>query len=489
MENSPVPSKEMMMKIKILHRYDVSPPSDSVPATALPLTFLDIPWLLCCPMQRLFFYDFPQSPSSFAQTTLPLLVHSLSLCLRRFFPFAASLVLPLEPSQMPYILYSDGDSLSLTVAESTADFAELISDEPRDAMLIHPLVPQLPQPRASDGGRAWPLMAIQVTLFPNKGICIGVQFFHVAGDGTSFTHFMKSWASIQRSEGDPTCIESDDLSPFHDRGVIKDPNGLKPILLKDWWSRVGPSPSPSPSPSPTLHAIADKVRATFVLQKAHIDGLKAQILSQLKNDSLDLESDPIHLSTFMVTCAFIWVCITKSKDEEHKGHDQSSSKSNDDKLCHFIFVADCRDRLEYSIPLTYFGNCLGIYFLSEKRSSLLGKSGLPLAARAIERKVKEVRTGAALKEAEGWMRDFEIASNGDLVTVAGSPRQNVYDTDFGWGRLRKSHMVHIDVSSAISLAGSRDGDGGVEVGLALTKVAMDKFISLFEKGLKSFMSS
>ncbi|KAI6672874.1 hypothetical protein NL676_000780 [Syzygium grande] len=60
MENLPFTVDEMV-QIKILHRYDISPPGSSVPTTALPLTFLDIPWLLCCPMQRLFFYNFPQS--------------------------------------------------------------------------------------------------------------------------------------------------------------------------------------------------------------------------------------------------------------------------------------------------------------------------------------------------------------------------------------------------------------------------------------------
>ncbi|KAF7848364.1 hypothetical protein BT93_L2064 [Corymbia citriodora subsp. variegata] len=485
---SPLPLPDEMTKVESLHRYDVSPPANTVPPTALPLTFFDIPFLRCCPMQRLFFYDFPQSPPSFAQTTLPLLVRSLSLCLRRFFPFAGNLVLPLAPPQKPHILYSDGDSLSLTVAESAAaGFAELVSDEARDATLIHPLVPQLPPPRESDGARLWPLMAIQVTLFPNKGICIGVQFLHVAADGRSFSHFMKSWASIHKSRGDPTCVESNDLGPFHDREVIKDLNGLEHIFLKEWWSCVGPSSSSSPSPSKALLAIGDKVRATFVFKKAHINGLKVHVSSQLKNDAGDSKLDSIHLSTFVVTCAFIWVCIIRSKDEEGQHHDRSSSDSDKDELRYFVFLVDCRERLEYSIPSIYFGNCLNVCFLSEKRSTLLGKSGLPHAARAIASRIKEIGTGGALRGMEGWMRGFNIADTKDLVTVAGSPKHKVYDTDFGWGRLRKSHMVHIDQSGAISLAESRDGDGGVEVGLALSRVCMEKFISLFEKGLESFM--
>ncbi|XP_030514805.2 coumaroyl-CoA:anthocyanidin 3-O-glucoside-6''-O-coumaroyltransferase 1-like [Rhodamnia argentea] len=472
------------MDIKIIHRYDVSPPANSVPATALPLTFFDIPWLLCRPVQRLFFYDFPQSPPSFAHTTLSLLVRSLSLCLRRFFPFAANLVLPLAPPQEPYILYSDGDSLCLTVAESAASFAELVSDEARDATLIHPLVPQLPPPRASDSARVGPLMAVQVTLFPNEGICIGVQFLHVAADGRSFNHFMKSWASIHRSRGDPTCTDLDESSPFHDREVIKDPNGLKTTLLKDWWNCVGSSPTRSPSKARL--AVADKVRVTLVLGKDRINRLKAQVLSQLKNDDIGSESEPIHLSTFVVACAFIWVCIIKSKDEEHERRDQTSSESGNNELCYFCFLADCRDRLEYSIPSTYFGNYLDICILSEKRNTLLGKSGVSHAARAIGARVKEVKTGGGLRGAAEWITGYAVADNGDLVTVAGSPRLKVYDTDFGWGRPTKSHVAHVDTSGVITLALAecRNGDGGVEVGLALPKVCMEKLVPLLEKGLK-----
>ncbi|KAF7848362.1 hypothetical protein BT93_L2062 [Corymbia citriodora subsp. variegata] len=475
-----------MMKIKILHRHDVSPPANTVPPTALPLTFFDIPWLFCCPMQRLFFYDFPQSPSSFAHTTLPLLVRSLSLCLRRFFPFAGRLVLPQAPPQKPHILYSDGDSLSFTFAESSADFAELIIDEPRDATLIHPLVPQFPPPRESNGARLWPLMAIQVTLFPNKGICIGVRFLHIATDGRSLSHFMQSWASIHRSGGDPTCIELGDLDPFHDRGVIKDLNGLEPMFLKYWWSRVGSSPSPCLFSEVPL-AVGDKVRATFVIKKAHIDGLKAQVLSQLKNNDIDSMLEPIHLSTFVVTCAFVWVCMIKSKEKEHELHDQSSSESVKDKLCYFGFPVDCRNRLAYSIPLTYFGNCLDLHYLSKKRNVLLDISGIAHATRAIGRAVKEVNTRGGSIALREWIKDHKEINFEDLVVVAGSPRLKVYDTDFGWGRPTKSNVVCMDSLGGIALTESRNGNGGIEVELALTRTCMEKFITLFEMGLKSIM--
>ncbi|KAF7848229.1 hypothetical protein BT93_L2180 [Corymbia citriodora subsp. variegata] len=461
-----------MMKIKILRRYDVSPPANSVSPTALPLTFFDIPFLPCCPVQRLFFYESSQSSPSFAQATLPLLLRSLSLCLRRFFPFAASLVLPLAPPLKPHILYSDGDSLSLTVAESPADFAELVSDEAREATLIHPLLPQLRPPQVSNGTRVEPIMAIQVTLFPNKGICIGIQFLHVAADGRSFNHFMKSWATIHRCGGGPTCVDPN----------YSNLNGLEFVFLKDWWSWVA-----SPSPREALLSVGDKVRATFALGKAHIDGLKVQVLSQLENNDIDSELEPIHLSTFVVTCAFIWVCMIKSKEKEHELHDQSSSESVKDKLCYFCFVEDCRNRLAYSIPSTYFGNCLGIHCLSEKRNALLDISGITHTARSIGRTIKEVKIKGGSIGLGEWIKDRKVIDIEDLVIVAGSPRLKVYDTDFGWGRPTKSNVVHIDSFGAIALAESRNGNGGIEVELALTRTCMEKFITLFEMGLKSIM--
>ncbi|KAI6672878.1 hypothetical protein NL676_000784 [Syzygium grande] len=96
--------------------------------------------------------------------------------------------------------------------------------------------------------------------------------------------------------------------------------------------------------------------------------------------------------------------------------------------------------------------------------------------------------GRGLRGVERSIKDRKVIDNEDLVIVVGSPRLKVYDTNFGWGRLTKSHMAHIDLNGAISLAQSRNGDGGVEVVLALTRACVEKFVSLFEKGLKQFTS-
>jgi hypothetical protein len=72
-----------------------------------------------------------------------------------------------------------------------------------------------------------------------------------------------------------------------------------------------------------------------------------------------------------------------------------------------------------------------------------------------------------------------------VVGIAGSPRFELYNTDFGWGRPRKVEMISIDRTGAICLSDSRDGGGGIEIGLVLKKQEMEVFASLFSRGLEA----
>lgn len=453
--------------VKVLEQCQIGPPPNSGPTTSLPLTFFDIPWLLCRPMQRLFFYELPYPTHHFIQTVLPILKNSLSLTFQHFFPLASNLICPPQPHK-PHILYTDGNSVPLTITECIGNFDHLIANYARDARDLHLFVAQLTPTRVLHGNtRVLPLMSMQVTVFPNSGICIGVTFCHVAADGRAFHNFMKSWASICKTKGGHlACIDT--LLPCHNRDVIKDPNGLEPNFLEEWWKWASTWKEDTRLINDVL---ADKVRATYVLGRAHIENLKHRITSQCMDKDL-------HVSTFVVTCAFIWVCLIKSQDS------LVSDFSDMDKIYYFNFVADCRKRLEFPIPSTYFGNCLAICFVSLKRSELVGENGIFEAVKAIGKKVGELESGA-LEGAEKWLLDWkEISELGHLVTVAGSPKLGVYETDFGWGRPKKSEVVQIDVSGAISLAECRVEDGAIEVGLALSRKYMVNFNAIFEHSLK-----
>ncbi|KAF4385566.1 hypothetical protein F8388_010122 [Cannabis sativa] len=120
---------------------------------SLPLTCLDLIWLRMQPIERIFFYEFPNLEDPNRDTTLffhsdivPRLKHSLSLTLKHFLP-----------------LSGDEDAVSVTVAETDADFHRLSgTNEFFEATEYHPLIPNLAVSREQAA-----ILAFQVTLFPN----------------------------------------------------------------------------------------------------------------------------------------------------------------------------------------------------------------------------------------------------------------------------------------------------------------------------------
>ncbi|KAL2483267.1 Coumaroyl-CoA:anthocyanidin 3-O-glucoside-6''-O-coumaroyltransferase 1 [Forsythia ovata] len=283
-------------KIKVIELYSVSPPPGSVPATSLPLTFLDIPWLPFSPGQPLFFYDFPISTIQFTQTILPNLNHSLSFTLQYFFPFAGKLVVPPKPNK-PSILYTEGDSISVTVAESDGDFSYLSGNSARKFQDLHCLVPKLPPSELDRDGEKDPLLAIQITVFPGCGICMGFALRPVVADGRTFDNFLKMWASFTCKNGgeDLQCLEA-----THDRSVMHDPSGLESTFLKEWW-KIKNSEKEG-----FLHSTRSKfpemVRSTFVLGKPEMEKIKKWILTRSEK-LYGIQTDaPISLRSNMCIC-------------------------------------------------------------------------------------------------------------------------------------------------------------------------------------------
>ncbi|CAN1825813.1 Coumaroyl-CoA:anthocyanidin 3-O-glucoside-6''-O-coumaroyltransferase 2, partial [Linum perenne] len=122
----------------------------------------------------------------------------LSADLRHFFPLASYLASP-PPPHLPHLVCdSPNSSVSLTVAESTADFDQIVSrnnndDPPKDATELHRFVSKLPDSvLMSDGTKFVSLLALRITIFLERGLCIGGEFAHVVSDGMGFHHFVKS---------------------------------------------------------------------------------------------------------------------------------------------------------------------------------------------------------------------------------------------------------------------------------------------------------
>lgn len=453
----------------ILERCRVAPPDKggATPEQILPLTFLDMVWLHFHPIQRLLFYQFPCSKTHFLQKIVPTFKKSLSQTLKHFLPLAGNLIYPLTSETLPQLRYVPGDSVSVTVTESKAhDFDYLTGNHPRVSDEFYAFFPDLPPPETEPdwGFEKIALLTVQITLFPGAGICIGINNNHTAGDASSIVGFIKAWSSIAIFEGDREFLANSDSDsiPIYDRSLITDPSGL----VNNFWNQM----KHIKIQSPPLNFPLNKVRSTYILRKHEIQKLRNFI--QSKKPSL------IHLSSFTITSAYVWACLAKSAAESVA----------DNEAEYFAFAVDARRRTNPPVPATYFGNCVGLALAETTHSDLKSEDGFLIAVELIGEVISSYVNNKEIlmSDAAEWPSKYGEGLKGKRVFgVAGSPKFDLYDTDFGWGKAKKYEAVGIDGDGSMSLCKSREFDDGLEIGLSLTIKRMDAFAVLFSHGLKN----
>ncbi|KAH6765246.1 hypothetical protein C2S51_016495 [Perilla frutescens var. frutescens] len=457
------------MATTLLQTSRVSPPAGSGGGElTLPFTFFDIWWVHFHPIRRILFYDHPCSKSEFLDTIVPKLKQSLSLTLKHYLPAAGNLLYPSDTEKKPIIRYAPGDSVQLIIAESSSDFDELTASHARDADQFYDFAPEMPPVTDAADYKLVPLIALQATLFPSRGICLGIVNLHCLGDGSSVNaSLIFDWASINKCGGDEAFLiekgESKSL-PIFDRSVIKDPIGIDIIF----WKVMRQTPFELQSfPLPT-----NRVRATFTLRRSDIEKLKNRVLA--KKPGL------IRVSSFVVTVCYVWSCLVKSGD------------GDGDVFELLVVPVDARGRsnalIEPPVPLNYFGNCIAFAIVTIQHEKLAGEGGFEMAAEAlveeIESRVKN--SSELLKGAENWMSEMKKCQMQGMRVfgVSGSPKFDLSVADFGWGKARKLEYLTLDGEKySMSLCNARDSGGGLEFGLSLPNQIMEAFASIFANGL------
>nr|GLL34789.1 malonyl-coenzyme:anthocyanin 5-O-glucoside-6'''-O-malonyltransferase-like [Ipomoea trifida] len=464
--------------VTVLEKIPVAPPPEATPGISLPFTFLDVFWLHLAPVHRLIFYPHPISRTHFLDTLIPTIKHSLSLTLQHYSPLAGGVVISPDKSNLPEIRYADGDTVPLVFAESNSGeghFSHLTSNHPRNCSEFHPLVPSLP-PASSlpDGSTRVPVLALQVTLFPDVGICIGVTNHHAIGDGSSIFAFMKAWAFFSRHENTSPVSLPPEFQPFFDRTVVQDRKGvgthfwnhIKNIKIED--THVHRLPS-----------ITNKVRATFAVTRDDIQRLKNHILSRRPNLA--------HVTSFTMIASYVWNCYVKSRTETSTDNNEDEDEDGDD---YFSSPADYRARLDPPVPRNYFGNCVMGFIAKRKTKLLAGDDGFVEAAEVIGESIRtQLNTpkedDVPLTDIDDKFREMSKIKPDRSLGVASSPRFDYYQLDFGWGKPSKFEVPSIDVTGAMSLGTAKDYEGGLEVGLSLPIAQMNTFMTIFNQGLKA----
>ncbi|KAL8502267.1 hypothetical protein ACS0TY_021407 [Phlomoides rotata] len=446
------------------------PPGAAADELTLPLSFFDIVWIHFHPIRRLLFYEHPCSNTEFVQTLVPKLKQSLSLTLKHYLPVAGNLLYPLNSDEKAVLRYVGGDSVPLTIAVSTNDFDELVGNQARDADQFYDFVPQMPPAIDESGHKLVPLIALKVTLFPGRGICLGFANNHALGDASSIVGFMLAWASINKFARDDEFLTRNGKSlPIFDRSVLQNTNKIDSIF----WNVIGKIPLKESSsfPLPT-----NRVRSTFILTQTDINKLKDLVISKKPNLH--------HVSSFVVTTSYVWTCLVKSGDAigEEVGGDESEV---------FFFTADARGRLNAlvnpPVPLNYFGNCLGRGMAKLEHKEVVGEEGFVIAAETVAEEIKNRvnNKDEFLKGAENWMSLMGTFAGMKTMGVSGSPKFDLLNADFGWGKARKLEVVSMDGEKySMSICKWRGIEGGLEVGLSLPKQRMEAFAAFFRDGLK-----
>ncbi|XP_049345604.1 phenolic glucoside malonyltransferase 1-like [Solanum verrucosum] len=439
------------------------PPHGGATELTLSLTYFDHIWFGFGYIRWILFYKLPISKLNFVQTIIPTLKHSLSLTLKHYLPLAGNIVCPWNSTDYPELRYVTGDSVSVTFSESIdMDFYYLVSnDHTHNVKDFHPFVPKMAEPKDASGVQFAPVLAIQVTLFPNHGISISFLSHHVVGDASTIVGFIKSWALLNKNN------ENDEfMIPFYDRSIVKDSYGLRDYIWEE--TKKHKKEIRSDIIVTPCHDNNNIARGTFTIGRDHIEKLKNLI--SFRRPSLT------HVTSYTVTCGYAWSCLVKSED---------AAEIIDENLMEYFGCAvNCRARFDPPLPSSYFGNCIVWYIASTKHVDLVGDEGFMIATESIAEIIYKRNNDKEYVLNGDWLKEVGAAANtGRYVSIAGSPKYDLYEADFGWGKPKKWHFVFSGSGLVMSLSKSKDTDGDLEISLSLSKTRMNAFAAIFADGL------
>ncbi|XP_062220574.1 putrescine hydroxycinnamoyltransferase 1-like [Phragmites australis] len=427
------------MAVEILESCMVTP-GEATPKHELWLSNLD---LLVARGHTPTVYFYRPSPGS-AFISPDVLKAALSKALVPFYPLAGRLAQ--DGAGRPEIRCT-GDGALFVTARADATLDDLGGFGPSDE-LRRMLVPS-----ADGGDRAGILAMFQVTFFKCGGVCVGAAIHHTAADGLAALDFVNTWAAIARGvcEAAPR--------PWLDRTLLRARS--PPIALFDHseYSRRGGGSKQEKVPFES---------AILAMSKNQIDALKGDGGGGKK------------LSTFKAVVACVWRCACKAR---------GLAGTEDTRL---YMTADARSRVRPPLPDGYLGNAIF-------RASTVAKVGdivsEPLDAAAnrvsgataglndeyirslVDHLDQVVSDAAGLRKGEWVMPETDLW----VISWQGLP---IYDADFGWGRPAFMGRACLQFSGLVYLVPGPDGDGRLDVVVAMEPKSLAKFKELFYEELK-----
>ncbi|XP_010503697.1 PREDICTED: uncharacterized acetyltransferase At3g50280-like [Camelina sativa] len=357
-------------------------------------------------------YDYPQRGLLFPKPDpafhlISRVKTSLSLALEIYFPFAGRLVKVENPedNSVSFYIDCDGSGARFLHAEaksvSVSDFLQPDGSVPGFIKHFFPA-----DDFKSSDGVLEPLLALQVTEMKD-GVFIGFCYNHMVADGASMWSFFHTWSKICSS------------------GSGSD---HKPLILKGWFLdgidypiHIPVSETERPQLNRELSSVPITKDRVFHFTKKNISDLKAKANSELGSSELKI-------SSVQAVSAHMWRSIIR-----HGGLSR-------EKETHCKVAVDLRQRLNPPLEKECFGNMAYLPSAIATVEQLLDR-GLGWAALQINKVVKSQTNENCKIFAADWIKNVKNLKlgvggrvAGDTIVIASSPRFEVYNNDFGWGK-------------------------------------------------------
>ncbi|XP_027102872.1 uncharacterized acetyltransferase At3g50280-like [Coffea arabica] len=379
------------------------------------------------------------------------LKESLSITLVHFYPLAGRLATQKKeenPSDLAfYIDCSKGPgarfihaSLDLTIDDITSP-----TDIPRivGSLFDHGR-------SVNYAGHTKSLLTIQITELID-GIFIGCSMNHMVGDGTSLWHFLDSWSEIFKAEGRTSAISR---PPVHDRWFPRGPHDPflrlpfihhddhQVIISRDkantWLdaiTAVSRTPAHDGLPSQGQHdpLLSHLLRARddqviISIDDGDNDTIRERIfhfssesVAKIKAKA-NAERNTNEISSLQALSAHLWRCITRARNFPL------------DRQTAFFTIMNVRSRLVPPMSQDCFGNYLEPAMATTGCGELL-EQGLGWAAWLLHQAV----INHSNEWINSWLQTPILPRRADepdpnTVLLGGSPRFNMYGTEFGLGK-------------------------------------------------------
>ncbi|CAH8268117.1 unnamed protein product [Arabidopsis lyrata] len=356
-------------------------------------------------------FDYPQRGLLFSKPDsdfhlISRLKASLALALEIYFPFAGTLVRTenLEDDTVSFFIDCDGSGARFLHAEaksvSVSDFLHPDGSVPDFMKYFFPA-----DDFKSCDGVSVPLLVIQVTEMKD-GVFISFCYNHMVADGVSMWSFFHTWSKICSSG-----------SGFNH----------KPLVLKGWFLEeidypihIPVSETERSPPNRELSSVPITKEWIFHFSKKNIKDLKAKANSEIASSDMEV-------SSLQAVSAHMWRSIIR-----HSGVSR-------ERETHCKLVVDLRQRVKPPLEKDCFGNMVYLASAITTAEELLDR-GLGEAALQIRKLVSSQTNDTCKSFAEDWVRNVKNLKSGigskvgDTIVVASSPRFELYNKDFGWGK-------------------------------------------------------